>query len=108
MFRDDICRVLRPKKEKINGEVIYLDPEVVYEFVPCHLSRGALAPAEQSQSTATVDYKYTLFTDNKYIIRPNDIIEVTTLQQQYFKLRAGQTKRYRLTAQTNCEVLKIV
>ena len=59
--------------------------------MPCHLSRGALTPAEQSQSIATIDYKYTLFTDNKYIIQPNDILEVTTLQQQYFKLRAGQT-----------------
>ena len=108
MLRDDICKINRAKKEKINGEVVYLEPSVIYDNVMCNLSKNKLTAVNQSQSTASVDYNFTLFTDCNIHIEPNDIIEVTTAQGQFFKLRAGQSKRYLLSTQTNCKDIQIV
>lgn len=108
MFRDDICKISRAKKEKINGEVVHLEPTLIYEGVMCNLSKNKLTTVNQSQSTASVDYEFTLFTDCDVHIEPNDIIEVTTAEGQQFKLRVGQSKRYLLSTQTNCKDIKIV
>ena len=42
MFRNDICKVSRLDKEKINGEVVYLTPKVVYDNLMCNLSKNKL------------------------------------------------------------------
>ena len=44
MFRNDICKVSRPAKEKVNGEVVYLTPSVVYDNIMCNLSKNKLTP----------------------------------------------------------------
>lgn len=103
MFRNHKCTIKRPYKEKINGEIVYLEPETIAVDVPCHLSIKANSALNQSQSTATVLYDYVLFTDNNVVIKPNDIIECNG----HF-LRAGESVRYPLTTQTTCEVDKIV
>lgn len=108
MFRNDICKVSRPAKEKVNGEVVYLTPSVVYDNIMCNLSKNKLTAVNQSQSIATLDYNFVLFTDCNINIQPNDIIEVTTREGQQFKLRAGQSKRYLLSTQTLCKEIDIV
>jgi hypothetical protein len=109
MFRDARCRIKRPTKTKVNGEVIYLPETVIYENVPCHLSVKALSPVNQSDSTATVLLDYVLFIDTKLgiTINKNDIVEVTTAQGDSYSLRAGESHKYPLTTQTHCETDKV-
>lgn len=109
MFRNDRATVKRPKKTKLNGEIIYLSPEIIAENIPCHLSVKALSPINQSDSTATVLYDFVLFYDTalNVTINPNDIITVTTAQGQEYELRAGESKKYPLTVQTHCEKNKV-
>lgn len=109
MFRNDICIIKRPTKTVAEGEIIWKEPETVYENIPCHLSVKTLSPINQTQSTATVLLDYTLFIDIKenVTINKNDIIEVTTGKGQTFVLRAGESHKYPLTIQTHCEDTKI-
>ena len=110
MFRNDIFTLKRPKKEIVEGEIIWLDPELIAENIPCHLSVKTISPLNQSQSTATVLYDYVLFYDTalNLTINANDIIEVTTAQGQSYKLRAGESHKYPITTQTHCEVDSVV
>lgn len=105
MFRNDKFTLYRPKKEIVEGEQIWLDPELIAENIPCHLSVKAISPLNQSQSTATVLYDYVLFYDTalNLTINANDIIEVTTAQGQSYRLRAGESHKYPITTQTHCE-----
>ena len=97
MFRLDKCTIKRPTKTKVNGEVIYTEPTTVYADIPCHLSVKTISAVNQSSSTAKVLLDFVLF------------IEVTTGQNQnYYKLRAGESKVYPLTIQTHCEVDSVV
>lgn len=109
MFRNDRATVKRPKKTKLNGEVIYGTPTQIVKDMPCHLSVKALSPINQSDSTATVLYDFVLFYDTalNITINPNDILEVTTAQGQSYTLRAGESKKYPLTVQTHCEKIKV-
>lgn len=111
MFRLDKCTVKRPSKTKVKGEIIYGTPTTVYTDVPCHLSVKTISATNQSNSTAKVLLDFVLFidTDTGVTIQSNDIIEVTTGQNQnYYKLRAGESKKYPLTIQTHCEVDSVV
>ena len=110
MFRQDKCTIKRPKKTKVNGEVIYGTPEIIYSNIPCHLSVKSLSAVNQSDSTGTVLLDYVLFIDTNLgvTINKNDIIEVTTgTGEQVYKLRAGESKKYPLTTQTHCEIDKV-
>lgn len=110
MFRIDRAKIERPSKSKIKGEIIYGVPTLVAENVACHLSVKSLSRLEQTQSTATVLYDYTLFYD--YVlgitIKPNDIVTVNTGRGQTFKGRAGESHKYLLTVQTHLEDVTIV
>lgn len=110
MFRNDRCTIKRPLIENINGEDIYSENMTVYSNVPCHLSVGSVSAVNQSQSTAKVMYDFKLFIDTclGVVIKPNDLIEVTTVQGQEYSLRAGESKIYALTTQTYCEDNKVV
>ena len=110
MFRLDRCTIKRPKKTKVNGEVIYTEPEMIYSDIPCHLSVKSLSAVNQSDSTGTVLLDYVLFIDTNLgvTINKNDIIEVITgTGEQVYKLRAGESKKYPLTTQTHCEIDKV-
>ena len=109
LFRLDLCTVKRPKKTKVNGEVIYGTPTTIYTDVPCHLSVKALSPLNQSDSTATVLMDYVLFIDTSQhvTIKKNDIVEVTTQFDEKIELRAGESHKYPLTIQTHCEKNKV-
>lgn len=110
MFRLDRCAIKRPTKIKINGEVIYTEPETIYSNIPCHLSVKSLSATNQSDSTATVLLDYVLFidADSGVTINKNDIIEVTTgTGEQVYNLRAGESKKYLMTIQTHCEINKV-
>lgn len=110
MFRLDRCTIKRPKKTKVNGEVIYTEPETIYSDIPCHLSVKSLSAVNQSDSTGTVLLDYVLFIDTNLgvTINKNDIIEVITgTGEQVYKLRAGESKKYPLTTQTHCEIDKV-
>lgn len=110
MFRLDRCTIKRPKKTKVNGEVIYTEPETIYSNIPCHLSVKSLSAVNQSDSTGTVLLDYVLFIDTNLgvTINKNDIIEVITgTGEQVYKLRAGESKKYPLTTQTHCEIEKV-
>lgn len=110
MFRLDRCTIKRPKKTKVNGEVIYGTPKTIYSDIPCHLSVKSLSATNQSDSTATVLLDYVLFIDTNLgvTINKNDIIEVVTgMGEQVYKLRAGESKKYPLTTQTHCEIDKV-
>ena len=110
MFRLDRCTIKRPKKTKVNGEVIYTEPETIYSDIPCHLSVKSLSAVNQSDSTGTVLLDYVLFIDTNLgvTINKNDIIEVTTgTGEQVYKLRAGESKKYPMTTQTHCEIDKV-
>ena len=110
MFRYDKCTIKRPRFEKIKNEVVWGEPETIYTDIPCHLSVKSISPTVQSQSTAKVMYDYTLFVDSfrGVVIKPNDIVEVTTFSGKFHELRAGESQVYLLTIQTHCEVNKIV
>ena len=110
MFRDDLFTVKRPKSENVHGEVIWGEPEIIAENIPCHLSVKALSPVNQTQSTASVMYDFTLFYDRSQNVslNKNDIIEVKTGQGDYYELYAGQSHKYALTVQTHLEKNKIV
>ena len=110
MFRLDRCTIKRPKKTKVNGEIIYGTPETIYSNIPCHLSVKSLSAVNQSDSTGTVLLDYVLFIDVNLgvTINKNDIIEVVTgMGEQVYKLRAGESKKYPLTTQTHCEIDKV-
>lgn len=110
MFRLDRCTIKRPNKTKINGEVIYTEPETIYSDIPCHLSVKSLSAVNQSDSTATVLLDYVLFIDTStgVTINKNDIIEVITgTGEQVYNLRAGESKKYPMTTQTHCEIDKV-
>lgn len=109
MFRDDRCTILRPATTKVKGEIIYGEPEIIAENIPCHLSVQSLSPINQSQSTATVLLDYVLFLDTKLgiTINKNDIVKVTTGRGDYYELRAGESHKYPLTVQTHCEFNKV-
>ena len=110
MFRLDRCTIKRPTKTKVNGEVIYTEPETIYSDIPCHLSVKSLSAVNQSDSTAKVLLDYVLFIDTNLgvTINKNDIIEVVTgMGEQVYKLRAGESKKYPLTTQTHCEIDKV-
>lgn len=110
MFRLDRCTIKRPKKTKLNGEVIYTEPETIYSDIPCHLSVKSLSAVNQSDSTGTVLLDYVLFIDSDtgVTINKNDIIEVTTgTGEQVYNLRAGESKKYPMTTQTHCEIDKV-
>lgn len=111
MFRLDKCTIKRPTKTKVNGEVIYTEPTTVYADIPCHLSVKTISAVNQSSSTAKVLLDFVLFVDTAtgVKIEPNDIVEVTTGENQnYYELRAGESKVYPLTIQTHCEVDSVV
>ena len=110
MFRLDRCTIKRPKKTKVNGEVIYTEPETIYSDIPCHLSVKSLSAVNQSDSTAKVLLDYVLFIDANLgvTINKNDIIEIVTgMGEQVYNLRAGESKKYPLTIQTHCEIEKV-
>lgn len=110
MFRLDRCTIKRPKKTKVNGEVIYTEPETIYSGIPCNLSVKSLSAVNQSDSTAKVLLDYVLFIDTNLgvTINKNDIIEVVTgIGEQVYNLRAGESKKYPLTIQTHCEIEKV-
>lgn len=110
MFRLDKCTIRRPKKTKVNGEIIYGTPETIYSNIPCHLSVKSLSAVNQSDSTGTVLLDYVLFIDTNLgvTINKNDIIEVVTgMGEQVYNLRAGESKKYPLTIQTHCEIEKV-
>lgn len=110
MFRLDRCTIKRPKKTKINGEIIYGTPETIYSDIPCHLSVKSLSAVNQSDSTGTVLLDYVLFIDTNLgvTINKNDIIEVITgTGEQVYNLKAGESKKYPMTTQTHCEIDKV-
>lgn len=110
MFRLDRCTIKRPKKTKVNGEVIYTEPETIYSDIPCHLSVKSLSAVNQSDSTGTVLLDYVLFIDTNLgvTINKNDIIEVITgTGEQVYNLKAGESKKYPMTTQTHCEIDKV-
>lgn len=110
MFRNDRCTISREKEDKVEGEIIYGEDEIVGVDIPCHLSVKSISPVNQSQSTATVMLDYVLYIDTclGVTILPNDQINVTTAQGQKYELRAGESHKYNLTTQTHCEVVKVV
>ena len=108
MFRQQRCTIKRPSKTKVNGEIIYEEPEIIYADIPCHLSVKALSPVSQSDSTATVLLDYVLFIDRTQgvTIKKNDIIEVMQ-DGDTIELRAGESQKYPMTIQTHCEKNKV-
>lgn len=110
MFRRDLATVTRTTQDTIEGEVIYGENIVIASNIPCHLSVNTISPVNQSDSTASVMYDYKLFYDTSLgiVIKPNDIINVTTAQGQQFEIVAGESHIYPLTVQTHCEDVKIV
>ena len=109
MFREDKLTVKRDIYEKNEGEVIHLDPAIVYENIPCHLSLAANntvkiqdAPHVYSEGTIFLDYK------PNFDIRENDTLYVTTKNNQTYKLIAGEVKIYALSIQVRCRQEKII
>lgn len=107
MFRNDICTIKRRLKAVVEGETLWGDYKTIAADIPCHLSVKAISALNQSQSTATVMYDFTLFYDTSLSIdlQPNDVIFVKTAQGQEYKLTAGESRQYYLTTQTHCEEL---
>lgn len=105
----DKCTIKRPVSEKIEGETVWLEPQIIKSDVPCLLTVKGLANTVQSDSTASVVYSYLLFLDTKsgVTIEPNDIIEVTTALGQSYKARAGQSFKYPTTIQTQLEDVSV-
>lgn len=105
MFRGDICTIKRQLKSVVEGETLWGDYKTIAADVPCHLSVKTISALNQSQSTATVMYDFTLFYDTSLGIdlQPNDVVFVKTSQGQEYKLIAGESHQYYLTTQTHCE-----
>ena len=105
MFRGDICTIKRQLKSVVEGETLWGDDITIAADIPCHLSVKAISALNQSQSTATVMYDFTLFYDTSLGIdlQPNDVVFVKTSQGQEYKLIAGESHQYYLTTQTHCE-----
>lgn len=105
MFRNDICTIKRQLKSVVEGETLWGDYKTIAADIPCHLSVKAISALNQSQSTATVMYDFTLFYDTSLGIdlQPNDVVFVKTSQGQEYKLIAGESHQYYLTTQIHCE-----
>ncbi len=105
MFRGDICTIKRQLKSVVEGETLWGDYKTIAADIFCHLSVKAISALNQSQSTATVMYDFTLFYDTSLGIdlQPNDLVFVKTAQGQEYELIAGESHQYYLTTQTHCE-----
>jgi len=106
----DKCTIKRPAKTIVEGETIWGESVIIAENLPCLLTVKGINGVNQTQCTANVMYTFLLFTDTKdgITINPNDTIEVTTHEGQYYKLKAGQSMIYPTTTQTTVEVQQVV
>lgn len=109
MFRKDRLTVKRKKYIKVNGETNYLEPEIIAENVPCHLS-VSLNNTAFLNGTPYVYSNFMLFLnpDIDFFIKENDILYVKTSKKQEYKLIAGEIKIYDLTIQVKCKQEKII
>lgn len=92
----DICRVYRPAKSKVDGETIYLggtDGDLVYADIPCALSSRQGGKAQGTATTAKADADYTLFVSPEVCIEPHDTVVVYCMGF-YITATAGVAMRY--------------
>lgn len=109
MFREDNLTVKREKYELNQGEAVYVEPEIVLENFPCHLSIS-LNNTVKIYNTPHILSDFTLFLDYdpNIELKENDILYVKTKQGQEYKLYAGEIKIYSLTVQIKCRQNKII
>ncbi|MCD8024528.1 MAG: hypothetical protein LUE64_03240 [Candidatus Gastranaerophilales bacterium] len=109
MFKNDTLTVKREVYELNEGVVTYLEPQIIYEELPCHLSIVLNATSK----TNAIPFLYSDFTlfidyDSNLRIKENDILYVTTSKNQEYKLYAGEVKIYNFSIQIKCRQEKII
>ena len=109
MFRDDKVTITRENYTLIQGEAIYTEPEIVARNVPCHLSIGFNNTVKINNTPYLVsDFTLFLNPNQKFTVKENDTLTVTTSKNENFKLYAGQIKLYGLGIQIKCRQEKII
>ncbi len=108
-MRKDKLTATRETYQCVSGEVHYLEPIIVAQNIPCHLSSG-LENVVYLDKTPYIISNYTLFLDydQNIQIKENDTLYVQTQRGENYKLRAGEIKKYNLTIQIKCTQKKIL
>lgn len=109
MFKKDKLTIKRENYSLINGEAVYLEPIIIAQNVPCHLS-VTINNTAKLNGAPYIAADFTLFINSnlKINVKENDILFITTEKFQEYKLYAGEIKIYNLTTQIKCRQEKII
>ncbi len=90
---DDLCSVYRPVKRVLENGETEQERQLIYNSLPCSLSRPSGGRRQREQPVAKAGVDYTLFVRPEVEILPGDLLEVRQ-QGRIIKGLAGRAFFY--------------
>ncbi len=92
-YRDRLTVIRKQHEVAESGESVLKDV-IIYNDVPCALSKGGLGTPEKDENRRTADYDMTIFAAPEVVMKDMDSIVVQTPSGQVFKGVSGRTFSY--------------